>query len=216
MIFRLLKQYRIIFYIPGNHEPYYTTWPAVEMWLENTAAMASARSPELGQFVAMMKNRFDFRDENFTLLGCTLFSDIPQDHYDVAEKGVNDFRKGRIKGGWSVAEHVETHRAHLAWLNAEVKKAEEEGRKVAILTHHSPTVDNRAVEERYRNDVVLSAYSTDLSLEPCWTSQAVKLWAFGHTHYNCDFVDQHGKRVFTNQKGDINSKGWDPQKVVVV
>jgi len=27
------------------------------------------------------------------------------------------------------------------------------------------------------------------------------MWAFGHTHFNCDFLDEVGKRVVTNQKG---------------
>lgn len=32
-------------------------------------------------------------------------------------------------------------------------------------------------------------------------SKNVKVWAFGHTHWNCDFVEEGGKRVLTNQRG---------------
>lgn len=27
------------------------------------------------------------------------------------------------------------------------------------------------------------------------------MWAFGYTHFSCDFVDEMGKRVVANQKG---------------
>ncbi|KAK0646876.1 Ser/Thr protein phosphatase superfamily [Cercophora newfieldiana] len=218
MIFRLLKQNNAIFYVPGNHEPYNTTWTAVEEWLKKTEEVARSKSANgemIGDFIPMSKNRFDF-DDNFTILGCTLFSEVPEERQKTVEKEVNDFHKIKT---WSVKDHVMCHRRHVHWLNSEVQKAEEEGRKVMTLTHHSPTLDDRAVEEMHRNDVLLSAFSTDLSAELCWTSTAVKLWAFGHTHYNCDFLDEFGERVVTNQKGYVmvgNSNGWDPDKVIEV
>jgi hypothetical protein len=60
---------------------------------------------------------------------------------------------------------------------------------------------------------------TDLSKEPCWISPSVKLWAFGHTHFNCDFIDpETGKRVLANQRGCRRSEadGFEPEKVVVI
>jgi hypothetical protein len=43
---------------------------------------------------------------------------------------------------------------------------------------------------------------TDPRDEKCWKSPAVRTWAFGHTHYNCDFEEEvAGKKVLTNQKG---------------
>jgi uncharacterized protein (DUF779 family) len=59
----------------------------------------------------------------------------------------------------------------------------------------------------------------DLSAQPCWITPAVKLWAFGHTHFNCDFVDgRSGKRVLTNQRGYARSQseGFDVEKVVKI
>src|SRR5689334_4874730 len=133
----------------GNHEPHGSSWPAVETWLEETAAIALARSgaeekgqATLGRFIPMTMNLFDLEDENITLLGCTLFSNVPKERHALVKAEMNDFRKTK---SWSVGEHVKTHRKHVAWLNKEVQKAEEEGRKVVILTHHSPTLDHRAV-----------------------------------------------------------------------
>ncbi|KAH9437495.1 hypothetical protein MCOR02_001152 [Pyricularia oryzae] len=35
-----------------------------------------------------------------------------------------------------------------------------------------------------------SASATDLSAEIWWTNPCVRVWAFGRTHFNCDFVLQ--------------------------
>lgn len=60
---------------------------------------------------------------------------------------------------------------------------------------------------------------TDLSKEVCWTCPAVVLWAFGHTHFNCDFIDAAtGKRAMANQKGysRLEADGFDAGKVVTL
>jgi len=219
MLLRLLTQYKAIFYVAGNHEPYLTTWPAVHEWLEMVAETARAKreaGEEIGAFVPLNMGRVDLEGD-VTVLGCTLFSKVEESKMGVVGRKVNDFRK--IKWGWSVKEHNWFHGLHVEWLNGEVERAEREGRKVVVLTHHSPTVDERAVEEVYRGDELFSNFSTDLSGEYCWRSNAVKLWAFGHTHYNCDYVDEFGKRVYANQKGYVmtgDSNGYGPERAVSI
>ena len=70
------------------------------------------------------------------------------------------------------------------------------------------------------NNQVSTAFGSDLSREACWVSPVVKAWAFGHTHFNCDFVDGDGgrdgrKRVVTNQKGyhRFPRLGFEKEKV---
>ena len=94
-------------------------------------------------------------------------------------------------------------------------------RKVVIFTHYSPTVHSEANDPRHLQDAasVRSAFMIDLSEEPCWTSPSVKLWAFGHTDFNCDFVESViGKRVVANQKGHRRSEAdsFDAEKVVTL
>jgi hypothetical protein len=225
MILRLLKQYKAIIYVPGNHEPYSTTWAAVLEWLDKLAEdvdLMRKRGDDIGKFIPLNRKRVDMEagDESVSILGCTLFSWIAPDKMKVVSHQVSDFHKIKRdeKGSrWTVDDHVAEFFKSVEWLNSEVEEAEKEGKKVVIFTHHSPTTDDRAVEEKYRGDELTSAYSTDLSAHLCWKSQAVKVWAFGHTHYNCDYVDEFGKRVFTNQKGYVmngDSKGYDPGKVV--
>ncbi|KAK4232657.1 hypothetical protein C8A03DRAFT_20089, partial [Achaetomium macrosporum] len=91
-------------------------------------------------------------------------------------------------------------------------------RKIVIFTHHSPTLDPRAVEERHRGSTVQSGFATHLSDEECWTNPSVVMWAFGRTHFSCDFTDELGKRVVANQRGysAAPSTGSDVEKVFEV
>lgn len=117
---------------------------------------------------------------------------------------------------WDVGDHVAAHLDDLQWLNCQVSELAQLKRKVVVFTHHSPSMDQRARNPRYPKSEVDSGFATDLSREECWTNPAVILWAFGHTHYSCDFVEESGKRVVANQKGyyRIPQKALRPGKVV--
>jgi hypothetical protein len=96
----------------------------------------------------------------------------------------------------------------VTWLNEEVRKLqiEEPQRQVAIVTHHCPTTDARAIDPRHQGSSMSTAFATDLSAELCWTSPAVKLWAFGHTHCSCAFHEENsGKLILANQRGYSNA-----------
>lgn len=112
---------------------------------------------------------------------------------------------------WIVEDHNQAFLADLAWLNAQVRSIAdtEPERKIIILTHHSPTIFPVAINPAHSQSGVSSGFSTDLSGEVCWTSRNVKVWGFGHTHFNCDFIDDAtGKRVVTNQRGH-EAAGFD-------
>jgi hypothetical protein len=105
-----------------------------------------------------------------------------------------------------VDDHNNAHEGELTWLNAQVEWIMEKEPKLTIIifTHHNPTLLEEASDLLHQNDPAqaTSAFATDLSRDTCWISPQVKLWAFGHTHFNCDFVDPlTKKRVFSNQKG---------------
>jgi hypothetical protein len=166
--------------------------------------------PTIGRFVFLDQTRHDVND-NLTILGCTLFSNVPAD--SVAEVGgrLVDFKQIE---GWKVPDHVAAHAADLAWLNRQVKEIHERepNRRIAIFTHHSPTLDEEAVDPRHKSSPVAAGFVTDLRGEECWKNEAVVLWGYGHTHYCCDYFfeksagegEENKKmmmRVVANQKG---------------
>jgi nitrous oxide reductase accessory protein NosL len=155
-----------------------------------------------------------------TVLGCTLFSHISDEQRSTVSLFVSDFSN---IADWSVDKHNAAHLADLAWLNAEVDAIarQEPQRSAVVLTHYSPTATPEANDPEHAQDPrgVQSAFVTDLQEEPCWMSPVVKVWAFGHTHYNFEFVDRKtGKLVVANQRGygreDIFN--FDAGKTVIV
>ena len=210
-----LTRYWNVFYLPGNHEPIETSWPQAKARLRAFASRMEALRVKstIGRFILLDQTRFDIND-SLTVLGCTLFSDILPEHSLEISSRFIDFKPGKIQN-WSVDDHILAHTSDLGWLNLQVEKIsrEEPSRQVVVLTHHSPTLDGRTVDERHRGSAVSSGFATDLSLEECWMSRNVVLWGFGHTHFSCDFVvDRNGEavpgmRVVANQSGYFDISG---------
>ena len=202
----LLGRYGTVFFLLGNHEPYHMRLSSAKARMRAFAAkMDRIRvKSSIGQFVLLDKTRYDVpgvSSGGVTILGCTLFSRVARDQaQEVADRFV-DF-KDLID--WDVGDHNDCHEADVEWLNNEVEKISKETpeRKIIIFTHYSPSVDERTKNPRYPKSTVDSGFMTDLRGQTCWKRSNVKLWAFGHTHYNFDFTDEEtGKRVIANQKG---------------
>lgn len=209
-----LEQFEIVFYVLGNHEPYAPDNPEVHQaatWegalarmrqFEAKAAANMKRDAPLGRFLLLDRRRFDLSD-TLTILGCTLFSNVVDSQRGTVSLFVSDFSNIT---DWTVETHNVAHKSDLSWLNGEVETIarHEPHRRVIVLTHYSPTSLPEANDPEHLEDSrgVQTAFVTNLDKEPCWTSPVVKVWAFGHTHFNCDFVDaKTGKRVVANQRG---------------
>ncbi|KAK4156309.1 hypothetical protein C8A00DRAFT_30804 [Chaetomidium leptoderma] len=216
---RQLQQFRAVLFVAGNHEAYHSNWPetlAILYGFQDDVC----KNPSLGEFVLLDRGTFRLPDTNMVILGCSLFSHVPPESGMEVEMGLNDFFQTTE---WSVDAHNEAHKRDLAWLNAQVEELEgsDVDVEIAIFSHWSPTRDARAVEPRHAGSRIISAFSTDLSGEPCFRSGRVKLWAFGHTHYNCDFVVERADgagplRLMANQRGYYfaQAEGFDGGKTV--
>jgi len=212
-----LSIFKIVFVLLGNHEPYHSDWgTAVEKLrqLEKETNEASIDG-DLGSLIFMDRKRYDLSPDT-TILGCTLFSRIPSSQMMGVSFGLNDFYH---INNWTVEQHNVAHTVDLNWLNAEVKSISETepNRKIIILTHYSPTTSSNSIDPAHAQSKISSGFSSDLTGEICWTNRSVVAWAFGHTHWNCDYVDEGtGKRIVTNQRGYYfsQSPGYDEKKCV--
>lgn len=212
---RQLRQFTTVLLVPGNHEPYGSDWDAT---LDVLRAFERdvARDLSLGDFILLDREVYRLPGSNVSVLGCSLFSRVPAESEGVVSFGVNDFY--RIGDGWDVERHNDAHGRDLTWLNAVVEA--EGGRDMVVLTHWSPSVDGRAVDPRHADSRIGSAFATDLSGEACFRHGGVKVWAFGHTHYNCDFVVEREEarplRLVANQRGYYfaQAEGFDVDKTV--
>ncbi|CAK7242393.1 MAG: hypothetical protein STHCBS139747_003883 [Sporothrix thermara] len=199
-----LRRYWNVFFLLGNHEPLHTSWQLAKARVREFAERMERRRARstLGRFVFLDQTRHDLDGTLTTILGCTLFSAVTSDQQAAVASRLVDFRQ--IRDGWSVSDHNAAHASDVRWLNDQVAAiaSGEPSRTIVIFTHHCPTLDNRTVAPQNQASPVSSGFSTDLSSQPCWTSPNVILWAFGHTHFNCDYVDSAtGKRIVANQAG---------------
>jgi hypothetical protein len=190
-----------IFYVLGNHEPYQITLEdAHSTMLTFSEKMTMVYGPRL---IVMNRTRHDI-SPTITVLGCTLWTEIANEHASEICNVLTDFNTSRGIRNWSLESHLDEHRKDLAWLNEQVSKIEQEQpeRQIIILTHHSPTTDSRVNDPRHKDSPINSGFVNDLSKEICWTSPTVCLWAFGHTHYSAHYHEgETGKLVFSNQRG---------------
>ncbi|KAJ2983649.1 hypothetical protein NQ176_g539 [Zarea fungicola] len=204
-----LQVFRVVFLVIGNHEPYFINWREAKSRIERFRAGLD----QPGQFVLLDKTRYDISPTT-TILGCTLFSNVVQEQKESVSYGLNDFYHIR---NWSVESHQEAHRSDLEWLNGEIEALSnlEPHRKVVVLSHYCPLTSEAVIDPQHKGSKISSGFMTDLSNERCWKSPAVKLWAFGHTHFNCDFRDGNGKRVAANQAGYYfaQAEGFNSSKI---
>jgi hypothetical protein len=216
---RQLERFQAVFFVLGNHEAYHSSWPETLDILRAFEDRVS-HNHSLGAFALLDRNLVRLPGSNIVVLGCSLFSHIPPERETEVGLRLNDFYH---TSAWNVAAHNEAHRRDLAWLNEQVAGLEGCGASIVIFSHWSPTQAAGSADPRHTGSQITSAFSTDLSGERCFRSGDVKLWAFGHTHFNCDFVlKREGGagplRLVANQRGYYfsQSEGFDAEKTVEV
>lgn len=214
-----LKSFKAVLLVPGNHEAYHSNWDDTLSTLR-IFEDECRQDTSIGQFVLLGRTTIRLPGTNVVILGCSLFSYIPPDKHITMGIHVNDFSQIT---DWTTDNHNEMHAKDLNWLNDQVTELEKTDVSIMILTHWSPSRDPRAIDPKHMASLITSGFCTDLSREPCFVSGRVKVWAFGHTHYNCDFeVGRRGGvgplRLVTNQAGYATdlAEGFDPGKTVVL
>ena len=233
-ISKQLAKFKTVLLLLGNHEPYHSSWESVKQKFRDLKVKARANQKDkgFGTFIFLEQTRYDISLDT-TILGfsfgyiiilyffskvyClgTLHSNILPFQSETVSFGLDDFY--HIEDG-TVEQHVESHCADLDWLNFQVKSIVELElhRKIIIFTHHSPAI-SPSRRQYHAHSKLSSGFVADLSSEDCWTDDNVKIWAFGHTNFNCDFIDKvSGKRVVTNRRGyySCQSAGFDERKSI--
>ncbi|CCM00741.1 uncharacterized protein FIBRA_02781 [Fibroporia radiculosa] len=191
-----LELFKVVYFVSGNHEPYRSSIVESVARFQNFADDINS-DQSLGEFIFLNRTRHDVPAE-LTILGCTLWAALNPDDLDILSWSLTDFR--RISS-FDPESFTAIHNADLEWLNATISMISqaEPARKIVVFTHHAPTLSGTG-DPKYEGQPTNSAFATELTGEPCWTTGNVVLWAFGHTHWSCDF-ERAGVRVYSNQRG---------------
>lgn len=210
------RNFKTVFLVLGNHEFF---------GLSFDAALEKARKleeePSLNRrLVWLHQRRVQLPDSKTTILGCVLWSHIPEMAKDIVRSKTKDFK--HIED-WTADQHNAVHSSDLTWLRRELDKIHHETqerpsekRSIIVITHHAPSLQGTS-NPKYENSPWSSAFATDL-LSQGWNG--INTWVFGHTHYSTEF---HKNGIFSvsNQRGYTISQsdkpgGFDPKKVIRV
>jgi len=138
--------------------------------------------------------------DGIRLLGCTLWSFIPDEHKLEVEMSMSDFRVIKLSPNktdtLTAKEFVKYHLEDLEFLKVEIEKAKKNNEKVVVMTHHAP-LRFACGDPSYDKSPSNHGFCTDLTY---LFGPPVVLWAYGHTHWYQDMTVK-GTRILSNPSG---------------
>eukprot|EP00771_Trimastix_marina_P003068 gnl/Trimastix_PCT/4255.p1 GENE.gnl/Trimastix_PCT/4255~~gnl/Trimastix_PCT/4255.p1 ORF type:complete len:265 (-),score=23.80 gnl/Trimastix_PCT/4255:41-835(-) len=181
-------RFQHIFYICGNHEFFYghitNSITAFRMLCE--------RFPN----VHFLEQESYLLDDHWRILGCTLWSHVPDKYLTNVEQRWNDFRLIQSDGhAFSPQEATAIHTRSRAWLNREITAAHARGEEVLVLTHHGPV--SNVIPFLSLAPKLQCMLATDL---PRLLRAPVRAWFYGHTHWSRRLT-RNSVQVISNQVG---------------
>ena len=173
--------YRNVLYTPGNHEFYESpvSVPEATDYIEKVCASLPAN------FVVLRAGGgyFDVPDTDLRVIGATTWTNVPDFMWPNADRRINDYnyimgRNGRII---TTDEVNELHTMDKRWLLSSAQEANRIGKRVIIVTHHSP--DRRlSLYNDYRTVDGLGPLYYASDMERVMGQPNVAAWCYGHTH----------------------------------
>lgn len=197
---RQVARFAKVLLVPGNHEFFGLSYEE-----GISKAKQLSQEPTLEAKLVLL-DREVWIDEmtGSIIMGCTLWSSIPDSAKAVVESKINDYKK---IDGWSVDKHNQMHAEDAAWLiselqslsNASKANHQQQGRNILVVTHHAPSLTGTSAPEHVNNPWT-PAFATDLL--PRLNTDKVKTWVFGHTHYTTELFS-NGVHLVANQRGYV-------------
>lgn len=176
----------------------------VQDGLELAAKMEQEASIK-GKLVILNRKRADVPETNVTLLGCTLWSYIPNSAEGAVLKKIPEFDREQGIRNWSVTAHNAAHDTDLAWLKQEMATkntfagsaaASNTSTRLVIISSFAPDL-RQALDPWQIDSPWSSAYGTNLLTAEF---SDVKTWVCGATGRTSKFK-KDGIKVVSNQRG---------------
>lgn len=167
-----------VFLIAGNHEFYNVRCPTKTTMQEKKRLIQEICSQFTNVHFLDCSSVY-LPEENLRILGCTLWTDIPDDIADKAAVHMNETRQvldcdDTPLYPWRISE---IHRLEKQWLEQEIQKCEGNQENCLVITHHLPSYS--LIHEKYAGSPLnccFASHSEDLFRLP------VVGWICGHTH----------------------------------
>lgn len=202
---KLCPEFKIVLYIPGNHEYYYIPNTTKRIQMEYMVNMLQSLSVLIPNLIIM--DRKNIIIGNVCISGCTLWSDpkVPMPPFYTRLHGM-DLEKYKSK-----------FEMDLKFIEETIEYCKEKGHELVVVTHYCPHEYIKLSEKNgYDNDKydLSSFYMTDLT--HLMDKKTIKTWIYGHTHINCDMTSPLGTRIVSNQKGKVKNNVFDFSEQFIV
>lgn len=107
-------RFELVFLVLGNHEFYTDTF---------VAGLQRARQLEQEpcldrRLILLHQGRYDIPGSHVTILGCTLWSQVPEKSREPVTLTIQDFKHIQ---DWTIDSHNESHESDLTWLLSEME-----------------------------------------------------------------------------------------------
>lgn len=197
------KNFKITFWIPGNHEYYYyertDTFGTVDVKIRDNVFLVNNIVKEI---------------DDIRIIGTTLWSVIPADKTSLIQNSMSDFKVIKPnKSEFLVEDYNYLHNESISFLNKVLRESTDKSN--IVISHHVPTFLN--YPQKYIDSKINVAFASEQS--EMIKSHKIDHWIFGHHHSNMpDF--SIGKTIMhTNQLGYVKydeNLGYVNAKCIII
>lgn len=191
--------FKEVFFVAGNHE-YYNTQGYTYDGLLNTFMDETAH---LSNFTVLFNQSVDL-SQNLRLFGGTMWSHIPEGYEHTAMLPIYTEKGSLATSNWFNMEHYR----FLCELEAEIARAQDDRKRLLVVTHHCPSFDLTLREDHLPSE---NRFRYCSALDRYLRKNYVYTWMYGHTHVNTDFLTYGDTRMVSNQ---YQGKDYNPHKVI--
>ncbi len=167
-----------IFVVAGNHE-YYTSKTPVKLDLEAKEAKIRSLCESLPNVQFLQCDSVLLPEYGIRVLGCTLWSSVPDSVKEKAMMYMNDSRQILVSGTqrFTPWDMTSLHERHRLWLDEEIQKCEQNKERCLVVTHYLPS--DSLIAEKYQGHPLNSCFASDCEdlMRP-----PVVGWICGHSH----------------------------------
>ncbi len=189
---RYVKQmFNLVIYVPGNHEYYGSS-------LIKSNQLLTKICTDCGVHL-LNKNILVINDYSgnrpIVIIGTTLWSHIPPEHYTTIAGYLNDYRQIE---NFTTITSSQLFEKNYQWLLAHIKHLSP-SHQIVVVTHHAPLLTGTS-NPKYEGKVTNYGFASDCSEI---IESGVDCWVFGHTHHNTR-LNHKGTLIVANQRGYPN------------
>lgn len=198
-----------VIYVLGNHEYYKGSYPKT---LNKIRELANDTNVHVLENKAVTIGDITFHGAtlwtNFELLGDARVNG------SICQEKMNDYKMIRRDPAYSKLRSVDTyvmHQTSMKWLESSLESSAT--KKNIVVTHHAPSI--QSVPEQHRNDIVSSAYASNL--EATILKYSPDYWIHGHIHVPARYTVGN-TTVLCNPHGYIDEpyNGFEKKLVIEV